>query len=543
MKSDTLRAGIVLAVAGAVLTVGHERTVGMEANGVPPTTLSSPFRSYVADLLAKGESKCVVPETREAWAAMRGRILHGLERMMSRDLPRRWPDLRPVTVGVVQRRGYRIEQVSAEFWPGVRYGMQVFVPDGPGPFPAVIVVATGPDGGRSPVIQRCEIALAELGIMAVGIVPIGKGVRGSEEDAYGYNEIAMLVGTSIRQEQEHCALRTLEYLKWQRFLYASGEPHLFDQIPTIERAAKTAYRHAGASERFSSNTCHCDHGDYPEYQADFITWIYQVFFGRPPARRIAAGPKGHAKDRLRRQHILLDGQAVAVIDAGSVEFGRMKFPDFDEDGGRKAFLPIIEERRTAARHGRAELACQPERLRTELRWSLGVAELTMAPTAGDEGRAILLRTEPNLQVGAEWVRRAADRSRSVSLGVGDRASRSRYHGGGLTRLDLQMREQDALGDELTVLVLLNRPPLGMWVWDCMSAATWLRQKGYSEIELIGVGEAGRIISTLAGLLSDEVTRVETVGDGIHSLDADVVGRRARDTRYWAYRSSGDRRRR
>ena len=148
---------------------------------------------------------------------------------------------------------------------------------------------------------------------------------------------------------------------------------------------------------------------------------------------------------------------------------------------------------------------------------------------------MLLLTEPNLQVGVEWVCRAAAASGAVSLVVGDRANRMQYQGNGSARLDLSMREQDTLGADLVVLALLNRPPLGMWVWDALNAASWLRKKGYTEIELIGVGEAGAMIATLAGLLSADVACVEVVGACIGSLDTDVVGRQLRATKYWAYR--------
>jgi len=587
---------------------------------IVPQPFSEPFKAFVADRLTRTEARCVVPEQIAEWKAKEAEIRHGLKWIMSEDLARVWPELHPECAGVVPRRGYRIEQVAAEFWPGVRYGMHVFVPDGPGPFPAVIVVGTGPSGGRGLELQRIEITLAELGILAVGITPLGKGVCGTEKDAYDYNEIAMLVGTSIRQEQEHTALRTLEYLltrpdvnpaqiaitggscagltslmtstldpritamapfvstwtyshfllpelwqtlkaeegnspglltfganvptlaacnapKWQRFLYSAYETDRLDVIPIIDRAAVTAYRLAGEPGRFSSTTCDCKHGDYPEFQADIINWVHRIFFGKPPVRRVTAGPKRPADwaHGLLTQSILLDGQPVKVVGEGTAEYERLKFPDFDEDGGRKAFLPIIAERQTAARAHRARLVDQPERLRDGLLRSLGLVGMELAPFASGDGGEIRLRTEGELEIRAEWVRRATEASGSVTLVVGNRESQLRYRDGGSARLDLEMREQNALSHELTVLVVLNRPPLGMWVWDSLNAARWLRQMGYREVELVGVGEAGRIIALLAGLLSDEVTHVSLAGAGIKSLDEDVVGRQALTTRYWTYR--------
>lgn len=594
---------------------------------VPP--MSSEFRDYVERLLIDAESRCAVPDRKAEWDSMLGLIAGWREWSMAGDLPRRWPPLRPLVESTQRRRGFRVEQVSAEFWPGVRYAMHVFVPDGTGPFPTVIVAATGADGGRSPVYQQLQAGLAQCGLLSASVVPLGKGARYTDRDAYGFNEIAMLVGTSVRQEQEHTATRALDYLlsradvdpariaitgdsdggftallsatvdrritavapacitwtfckwllpgvwkhmideesgvpgmlsaganvpvlaaanapKWQHFLYASEETNLLDQIPLIDGAARTAYAHAAATDCYSSGIADCKHGYWPEISAQFIGWVHEVFVGMPAASQMAAGPKPDGQ-QSHQQLLLIDGVPVDAAMPGSSAFDAMKFATLTEDGGQDAMLKIIEARRLDARSHRAAMLAQPDRMRAELKRCLGLEKLELSPSDNkedneDDCHVVQLVTEPGLHVRAEWVSGDTPDDDHVGAGkillvVGSRADRQRFDTQpSAPRLDLYQREEDILGPDLTALVLLNRPPLGMWVWDAIRAARWLRQRrAGADIELVGVGEAGAIIASLAGLLSDDIDGVRLVRPVLRSLDDDIVGQHARQTPYWAFR--------
>src|ERR1051325_790610 len=173
--------------------------------------MTSEFESYGAKLLTDAESGCTLSV--KEWKTRRKGILEGLGRTLGKDLPRRWPPLNAKIESVAQRRGYRIEQVSAEFWPGVRYAMQAYVPDGSGPFPGVVMVCTGPNGPRHSLYQQLGGGLARMGMLAVGVVALGKGEASVKRpEAYRYNGIALLMGTSIAQEQFHTGVRALDYL-------------------------------------------------------------------------------------------------------------------------------------------------------------------------------------------------------------------------------------------------------------------------------------------------------------------------------------------
>ena len=91
-----------------------------------------------------------------------------------------------------------------------------------------------------------------------------------------------------------------------------------------------------------------------------------------------------------------------------------------------------------------------------------------------------------------------------------------------------------MGRPFGPLLLINRPPLGMWVWDVMSAAHWLKSQGFSQVQLAGVGEAGSVIAVLAAALTRDVDAVGFAGRRIDSLDA-VVEAAEGPTPFWAYR--------
>jgi hypothetical protein len=578
---------------------------------IDPVPLSNAFRTYAVSSLLAFEAKCVVPSDAAAWKGRRQELLADLNRIMGEDLPRQWPALSPCVERMVQREHHRIEAVSAEFWPGVRYAMHVYVPHGDGPFPAVLLLTTGPQGGRTPFYQNVLAGLARVGILAVGVTPIGKGVRYTANDAYGFNEIALLAGTSIRQEQHHTAMRALAYLrtradvdparicvtgasdggltallagildpdvaavapacinstfsKWMLpgawvnladeetaapgllryggnnpmlaalvaprplcLLNAARERDLLDQIPLFDLNAQQAYRHSGTTGNYQTRLADAEHGYWPEIAAQFIPWVYELFNGHALAHTVKAGPK--ITNSPFSQQLLIDDIPVDVVKSDDRAFADLAIAGLPEDGGAQAFLRIIDERLQAAKTHRSELE-QSGQLRSKLEHSLGLDSLKCSPQVIASASSVQIQTEPGIVVCGDWIHPGKDRR--VTLVVGETADREKLPAGSSPRLDLQMREELSLGPDLSLLVLLNRPPLGMWVWDCMSTARWLRQQGYETVNVVGVGEAGSVIAILAGLLSDDIASVHTEGS-IPSF-ASIAASHPRQFRYWADR--------
>lgn len=91
---------------------------------------------------------------------------------------------RPSSPGVAD--GYRIEHVVFESAPGFRVTANAYVPDGPGPFPAVLGTAGHADEGKaSPVYQHAWVSLARRGFLVLAYDPFGQGERIEYPDAAG----------------------------------------------------------------------------------------------------------------------------------------------------------------------------------------------------------------------------------------------------------------------------------------------------------------------------------------------------------------------
>lgn len=579
--------------------------------------VSPEFQTYMVKLLTEAESRCTVSS--QGWEQARQRIRKGLKRSLGEDLPRSWPALNAKVESTCQFQGYKMEQVTAEFWPGIRNPMQVFVPEGAGPFPSVVIACAGA-GARSQFYHGLGGALARMGFLVLGIQPIGKGIQGP---VYRYNGVALLVGTSIAQEQFHTGTRALDYLlsrpdvdskrigmtgdscggwttlytatldrrvtaaapaatnytfcgwllptrwptydaaegnvpeiltyganiptvtacnapKWFCFFNCEFEGDRLQYVPIIDGAAKAAYELAGASQRYRSRIEPCSHGLWPVAQIEVVNWFCEVFQGgRPPegTLTLAAAPLGSRFDTL-----VVNGSPVVDFPDGSQRWWQLQVADFpDDDAARldgSGFLQIIETRRQEARISRATMAQSPRRMLSELTHCLGLGSLQLRPSAIAKGDCLVLETEPGLHVSGRWVKPPQNGAATIALVVGTAADR--LAAGDLqvpARFDLSLREEELTAsarDPLWAFAMLNRPPLGMWVWDTLSTARWLSRQGF-KVELVGVGDAGAIIAPLAGALSEDVAAVRVANARLRSLDEDVVARHIANTPYWAHR--------
>jgi dienelactone hydrolase len=591
--------------------------IGLAVAQAGEPAVSKEFQSYTVKLLTEAESRCTV--TAGGWVQTQRKVREGLRRSLGSDLPRRWPPLDARVEGARRFRGYKIEQVTAEFWPGVRNPMHVFVPDRAGPFPAVVMVCAGA-GARSQLYHGLGGALARMGILVLGVQPIGKGVQAP---AYRYNGIALLVGTSIAQEQFHTGTRALDYLlarsdvdpkrigmtgdscggwttlytsamdprvtaaapastnytfcgwllpdrwraydvaegnlpevltyganipvvsacnapKWFRFIHSEFEGDRLQYIPVIDGAARAAYALADASARYSNRIEPCPHGLWPVAQIGVVNWFCEVFLGRQPPEgtlTLAPPPAGS-----RFETLVADGSPVVDFPDGSPRWQELQVADMPEDdaAGRdgSGFLRIIAARRQDAQVSRAAMARDPSRMLSELARCLGLPSAQLEASAKSHEDLVDLETEPKLHVSGRWVKPPPGKSGRVALVVG-KAEDRRLAGDvdAPARFDLALREErltTSSSGPLWAFAMLNRPPLGMWVWDAMAAANWLRRQGF-DVELVGVGDAGALIAPIAAALSHDVASARTVNSHLHSLDEDVVGTRTSHSPYWAHR--------
>jgi len=82
------------------------------------------------------------------------------------------------TVGTLTRDGYRVEKVIYESRPEHHVTANLYLPDGPGPFPAVLMpIGHSQNGKAADYVQRGCILLAKNGFVVLTYDPIGQGER------------------------------------------------------------------------------------------------------------------------------------------------------------------------------------------------------------------------------------------------------------------------------------------------------------------------------------------------------------------------------
>jgi dienelactone hydrolase len=124
-------------------------------------------RGEAFEAMLKSEAAC------RAWQAERRAFL--LDRIGP--LPERTP-LRPRVTGTLQGEGYRVEKILLETRPDFHLAGNLYLPDGAGPWPAVIVpCGHSHDGKAAGQYQLACRLLARHGLAAFCYDPIGQGER------------------------------------------------------------------------------------------------------------------------------------------------------------------------------------------------------------------------------------------------------------------------------------------------------------------------------------------------------------------------------
>jgi dienelactone hydrolase len=134
--------------------------------------------------------------------------------------------LNPQIVGTLKGQGYRIERIIYESRPNHHVTANLYLPDGPGPFPGVILpLGHYANGKANDEVQRAGMLLATNGIAVLAFDPIGQGERRQLLDAKGKPAIgssttehtltgvgALLVGENTATYRIWDGIRSLDYL-------------------------------------------------------------------------------------------------------------------------------------------------------------------------------------------------------------------------------------------------------------------------------------------------------------------------------------------
>jgi dienelactone hydrolase len=140
-----------------------------------------------------------------------------------------FPEKTPLNAKVVdtlKRDGYRIEKVIYESRPNHHVTANLYVPEGEGPFPGVLMpLGHSQNGKAADYMQRGAILLAKNGFVALVYDPIGQGERSQLLDKIGNPAIkgstsehtmvgvgAILVGRSTASYRVWDGIRSLDYL-------------------------------------------------------------------------------------------------------------------------------------------------------------------------------------------------------------------------------------------------------------------------------------------------------------------------------------------
>lgn len=130
------------------------------------------------------------------------------------------------TVGMLKRDGYSIDRVIYESRPEHHVTANLYLPEGKGPFPGVLMpLGHSQNGKAADYMQRGAILLAKNGIAALVYDPIGQGERSQLLDKLGNPAIkgstsehtmcgvgALLVGRSTASYRIWDGIRSLDYL-------------------------------------------------------------------------------------------------------------------------------------------------------------------------------------------------------------------------------------------------------------------------------------------------------------------------------------------
>lgn len=186
---------------------------GMNAAAQQPDLLQQDLKQRAA-LAFKTQ---VIPASGDAWPQHRAElyrnILQQTGTVIDHALP---PDYRET--GHVQMKGYSIRNIYFQTRPGVYATANLYVPEGKGPFPAVVIThGHWQDGRRSELFQSVAHQLAMNGYVCLNIDAWGAGERTTvhgEHEYHGSNLGASLmdIGTSLMGMQLTDNIRAVDLL-------------------------------------------------------------------------------------------------------------------------------------------------------------------------------------------------------------------------------------------------------------------------------------------------------------------------------------------
>lgn len=175
MKS-LLRISVLLPLAALLLVAPNRPT--LHAADAPAIEPSKQFLHYIRRHASAMRRYDEPPASFAEWAKDKKKLRANLARAWG-PFPETRCSLNPKKLGEIKRDGYRVEKIVFQTMPGVWMTSNAYVPDGKGPFPAVLCVHGHWRGAKQdPVVQSRCIGLAKLGFFVLVVDAFGAGERG-----------------------------------------------------------------------------------------------------------------------------------------------------------------------------------------------------------------------------------------------------------------------------------------------------------------------------------------------------------------------------
>lgn len=171
----------------ALLFVATAHPALHAAADAPAIEPSKQFLSYIRQRAASLRKDDKPPATLDEWAERKQALRSQLAKAWG-SFPKEPCPLNPRKLGAIKRDGYRVEKIVFQTMPGVWMTSNAYVPDGEGPFPAVLCVHGHWRGAKQdPVVQSRCIGLAKLGFFVLVVDAFGAGERGIGEKLGEYH--------------------------------------------------------------------------------------------------------------------------------------------------------------------------------------------------------------------------------------------------------------------------------------------------------------------------------------------------------------------
>lgn len=232
---------------------------------MPEINASEQFLHFIRVQAEELAAAHKLPENMQQWEEKREEIKTKLIKAVG-GFPAKKCELAPKSVGSLQFDGYTVEKVVIQTMPGVSMPVNVYRPQGKGPFPAVLCVHGHWQGAKQdPTVQARCIGLAKLGFVAMAVDAFGAGERGVNEQLGEYHG-EMTAATLFATGRTLPGIQVYENMRCADYLQSRDDVDGDKLAITGTSGGGNQTMYAGAlEERFKAVIPVCSVGNYQAY--------------------------------------------------------------------------------------------------------------------------------------------------------------------------------------------------------------------------------------------------------------------------------------